>query len=59
VVIVGIGFDTASGLSYYLIRNSWGTGWGESGYIRIAMTESGYGICGQHVQGWNITMKTI
>jgi len=35
------------GSNYYIIRNSWGPNWGESGYIRIA-TESGRskGICG-------------
>jgi len=33
VIAVGYGID---GLSYFKIRNSWGTGWGESGYIRVA-----------------------
>jgi cathepsin L len=30
---------------YWIVRNSWGTGWGESGYIRMAMTD-GKGTCG-------------
>jgi len=33
VIAVGYGTD---GLDYFKIRNSWGTSWGESGYIRLA-----------------------
>merc|ERR1719498_792058 len=33
VIAVGYGTD---GLDYFKIRNSWGTSWGEAGYIRLA-----------------------
>ena len=33
VTVVGWGVSGAS--EYWIIRNSWGTGWGESGHIRI------------------------
>ena len=35
VVLVGYGSDEALG-DFWLIRNSWGTGYGENGYIRLA-----------------------
>jgi len=34
VVLVGYGTDEENG-DFWLIRNSWGTGYGENGYIRI------------------------
>jgi KDEL-tailed cysteine endopeptidase len=44
VVAVGYGTDSTAG-GYYLVRNSWGTGWGENGYVKIG--EAAYpGICG-------------
>ena len=44
VVAVGYGTDAIYG-DYYLVRNSWGTGWGMSGYVKIGMAD-GVGICG-------------
>ena len=32
------------GDGYFIIRNSWGTGWGEGGYARFAM-QNGAGVC--------------
>jgi hypothetical protein len=39
MVIVGWG-QTASGVKYWEVRNSWGTAWGEKGYCKIAMTSA-------------------
>jgi hypothetical protein len=33
------------GANYYIVKNSWGSDWGESGYVRIGMAD-GSGICG-------------
>lgn len=44
VMAVGFGVDE-QGQDYYLVRNSWGTGWGEEGYIKVAVVP-GEGICG-------------
>jgi len=34
VQLVGYGTDSSAG-AFWLIRNSWGSGWGEDGYIRL------------------------
>jgi len=46
VAAVGYGVDSASGKMFYKVRNSWGSGWGESGYIRFERRNRGVGMCG-------------
>jgi C1A family cysteine protease len=44
VLLVGYGTDSDSGLDYWKVKNSWGTSWGESGYIRIERSDAD--LCG-------------
>eukprot|EP00933_Yihiella_yeosuensis_P033042 TRINITY_DN2674_c0_g2_i1.p1 TRINITY_DN2674_c0_g2~~TRINITY_DN2674_c0_g2_i1.p1 ORF type:complete len:382 (+),score=79.42 TRINITY_DN2674_c0_g2_i1:94-1239(+) len=45
VTLMGYGTDDVFG-KYYLIRNSWGASWGESGYIRLQRFDSDEGTPG-------------
>jgi len=43
ILIVGYGVDSTSNLNYWIVKNSWGSDWGENGYFRIVR---GSGMCG-------------
>jgi len=48
--VTAVGYGTKKGKSgdkeYLIVRNSWGTDWGEDGYFRIAIDKDGPGVCG-------------
>tara|TARA_B110000285_G_C15006263_1_gene554023 strand:- start:86 stop:268 length:183 start_codon:yes stop_codon:yes gene_type:complete len=46
MIAVGWGLEEGTNRQYYILKNSWGEHWGEKGYIKIAATFGGWGICG-------------
>lgn len=45
--VLAVGYDDTAAKPYWIVKNSWGKSWGESGYVRIKKNKgTGPGICG-------------
>jgi len=44
--VVGYGYDKEENLDYFLIKNSWGSNWGDNGFVKLWNKGDGEGTCG-------------
>jgi cathepsin X len=61
ISVVGWGYDSALNKQYWIIRNSWGSYWGELGFLRLVLGENQLGIektCAFAIPG-NWTMQNV
>ena len=47
-IMLAVGYDTTGPTPFWIIKNSWGGGWGEGGYARVKMTGDYNGPCGMY-----------
>ena len=50
--VVAVGYVKDHETPYFIVKNSWGSSWGENGYFRIAMG-TGTGLCRLSGSGYN------
>jgi len=44
--VLAVGYGVDNGVTYWKVKNSWGAGWGEKGFIRLKADKGSKGQCG-------------
>merc|ERR1712127_193545 len=59
--VMAVGYGSQSGQDYFLVRNSWGSWWGDNGYIKIGMSATGGapGVCGINSAVYYVNAYTV
>jgi cathepsin H len=50
--VLAVGFDLKNKTPFFHVKNSWGTGWGDKGFFKIAIGK-GHGTCNISGTEWN------
>ena len=53
--VLAVGYGTLDGSEYFLIKNSWGTWWGDQGYVRVGVSD-GAGTCGVNQYAYTVSL---
>ena len=46
MLLVGYDVDNTTGIEYFIALNSWGTRWGEKGFMKLELSRNSSGTCG-------------
>ena len=47
--VLVVGYSLNDNVKYWIIKNSWGPYWGERGFLKVAITGDGAGLCGVQI----------